>query len=201
MRSELVKRYLLLVVIGIGCVAADQATKVWARSALKSPERRYVDDDSDKKATITVIEDRLEFRLSFNRGSAFGMFNKTEGARWWLVVVGILALGLVVYLLHRPEGESTLFVVALSLVAGGAVGNLIDRILFGKVTDFVVVWLTEAFTWTWPWPAFNVADSVLVIGVGLMLVQIIYQAFHPEEEEERADQKEKPSKPKKQKKK
>lgn len=189
MKREILRRYLVLAAVGLSAVVADQATKIWARSALTSPEaRHYVEGQEGKKDTIVVITNRVEFRLSFNRGSAFGMFNDVEGARWWLVIVGLLALGLVFYLLHRPEGESTVFVVALSLVAGGAVGNQIDRILYGKVTDFVVVWLTDTFTWTWPWPAFNVADAVLVAGVGLMMVQIIYQGFQPEPEAQPEEQ-------------
>lgn len=194
MELTLKQRYLLMAAICTVSILADQLTKVWARGALRSPEPAdYIDQaELKKKEAIRIIEHRFEFRLSFNRGSAFGMFNRTEGARWWLVVVGIGALGLIGFLLHRPEGKNLLFVVALSLVAGGAIGNLIDRIAFGKVTDFIVVWLTSAISMTYPWPAFNVADAVLVMGVSAMVVQIIYTMIHPPPEEEEA----KPSKKK-----
>ena len=183
---SLKQRYILLAAIGASCILVDQLTKVWARSVLRSPEAvRYVEEPHDKKKdAVRLWERRIEFRLSYNKGSAFGMFNRTEGARWWLVLVGLAALGLIGYLLHRPEGNSKLFVIALSLVAGGAVGNLIDRILFGRVTDFIVVWVTESISWTNPWPSFNIADSVLVIGVGLMIFQIIYSMFYPPKEED-----------------
>ncbi len=183
---ELKSRYILLVSVALVSILADQATKVWARGALRSPEaRRYrvTDKESKKKATIEVIEKRVQFRLSFNRGASFGMFNDSRGsARWWLVITGLLALGIVAYFMHRPEAESRLFVVGLSLVAGGALGNLIDRILFGKVTDFIVVWLYKGIRWTWPWPAFNIADSVLVVGVSLIMIEIIREGIRSQRE-------------------
>lgn len=187
MRAEIKKRYVVLVLVGLASIAADQVTKIWARGALRSPEtRRYVSDPEDgKKDIISVVEDRIQFRLSFNRGAAFGLFSKAKGGRWWLIIVGIAALGLVFYLLHRPESESKMFLVALSLVAGGAIGNLWDRILYGKVTDFIVVWVTPSISWTWPWPAFNIADAVLVAGVGLMMLQILLTWREPEELEEK----------------
>ena len=183
---ELKSRYILLLSVALVSILADQATKVWARGALRSPEaRRYrvTKKESKKKATIPVIKKRVEFRLSFNRGASFGMFNDSRGsARWWLVITGLLALGIVAYFMHRPEADSKLFVVGLALVAGGAVGNLIDRILFGKVTDFIVVWLYKGIRWTWPWPAFNIADAVLVVGVGLIMIEIIREGIRAQRE-------------------
>ncbi len=176
---EAKKRYLLVGLVALVAVAADQATKIWARSVLRSPEARRMRSvgRDGKRDAIRIIPHRVEFRLSFNRGVAFGIFNDEEGsARWWLVLVGLAALGLVAYMIHRPEGESRLFLVALGLVSGGAVGNLIDRVLYGKVTDFVQVWLFRSIKITWPWPAFNVADAVLVIGVGLIVLQMILES-------------------------
>ncbi len=185
MRPEMKKRYLILAIVGLTSFAADQATKIWARSALRSPHaRRYVEDPDDgKQDRIPIIDGRFEFRLSFNPGAAFGMFADAKGGRWWLIIVGIFALGLIFYLLHRPEAESTTFITALSLVTGGAVGNLWDRILYGEVTDFIVVWVTERISWTWPWPAFNIADAALVVGVGLMMIQILFSWKDYEEAE------------------
>jgi len=191
MRAELKKRYLILALVGLSSFAADQVTKIWARGALRSPTaRRYIDDsENGKKDSISVIEKRVEFRLSFNKGAAFGMFADAKGGRWWLIIVGILAMGLIFYLLHRPEAESKLFLVALSLVTGGAIGNLWDRIFHGAVTDFIVVWLTKSIKVTWPWPAFNIADAVLVIGVGLMMIHILitWREDHLTEEKNTSD--------------
>ncbi len=185
---ELKARYILLLSVALLSIGADQVTKVWARGALRSPEaRRYrvTDSETNKKARIPVIGKRVEFRLSFNRGASFGMFNDAEGsARWWLVIVGLAALGIVGYFMHRPEADSRLFVTGLAFVAGGAMGNLIDRILFGKVTDFIVVWLYKGIRWTWPWPAFNVADAVLVVGVGLIMIEIIREGIRAHREGE-----------------
>jgi len=185
MTKELRTRYLVLVSVGLVCILADQVAKVWARGHLRSPEdRTYLAVSGPKKRVIKVVPHRIELRLSYNRGAAFGMFNEASGsARWWLVVVGLLALGVIGYLLHRPESKSRLFVVALAMVAGGALGNLTDRILFGKVTDYVVVWVFKSISWTNPWPAFNVADAVLVVGVALMMIQVIWDGFRQDREE------------------
>jgi len=117
---------------------------------------------------------RLWFILSFNPGAAFGLFNTTAGSRVFLSIIGLLALALIFYLLRRPESDSRLFVWALALVAGGAVGNLIDRIFLGVVTDFIWVWLTPSWRLVWPWPAFNIADIALVVGVGLMVPAMLF---------------------------
>ena len=176
---DLKKRYLIVGLIGLGAIVLDQATKVWARHALQSPEQRRLRTvPTHKKDAIRIIPHRVEFRLSFNRGIAFGVFNDKKGsARWWLVLVGLGALAVVAYMVHRPEGDSRLFLTALGLVTGGAVGNLIDRILFGKVTDFIQVWVFRSIKITWPWPAFNVADAALVVGVGLIVLQMILDAI------------------------
>jgi signal peptidase II len=117
---------------------------------------------------------RMWFVLSFNPGAAFGLFNDTAGSRVFLSIIGLLALALIFYLLRRPESDSKLFVWALALVAGGAVGNLIDRIVTGVVTDFIWVWLTPGWRLVWPWPAFNIADIALVVGVGLMVPAMLF---------------------------
>jgi signal peptidase II len=68
-------------------------------------------------------------------------------------------------MVHKAEDKQTGFIVALSLMAGGAIGNLIDRIAFGKVTDFVL-WKYNDFRW----PVFNIADIALSVAVGLFLI-------------------------------
>ncbi len=101
--------------------------------------------------------------LTFNRGMSFGLFNNGAGANatvFSLVAAAIVA-GLV-YWLYRVE--SGLLAIAIGLVIGGAVGNVIDRLWRGAVVDFL-----DFHIGAWHWPAFNIADSAICIGVAAML--------------------------------
>ena len=82
--------------------------------------------------------------------------------------MALAAFGLVIYYLRKTEDHATRLHVALGLVGGGAIGNLIDRVLYGRVTDFIVWHVKEH-----EWPAFNIADAALCIGVGLMLLDML----------------------------
>ena len=115
----------------------------------------------------TVIDGFWDWRLSMNPGSAFGLFSSQNGARVFLSIVGIAAVGGMLWMLRKARPDQRILHWALALVAGGAVGNLIDRIYFGVVTDFVL-WHYEHHEW----PVFNVADVVLVAGVALMFIDI-----------------------------
>jgi signal peptidase II len=116
---------------------------------------------------VHVIDGFWEWRLSMNRGSAFGLLSSQSGARIALSVVGIIAVFGMLWMLRKARPDQRILHWALALVAGGAVGNLIDRIYFGVVTDFVV-WHYQSHEW----PVFNVADVVLVAGVILMFLDI-----------------------------
>jgi signal peptidase II len=119
-----------------------------------------------------VIDDKFILRYSENPGVAFGMFQKLPGGRIILTVVAFIALALVISYLRKTDATQRRLQVALGLIFGGAVGNLIDRIALGAVTDFLVV---DVGIWPLnPWPAFNVADAALVIGVGLMALDMIW---------------------------
>jgi signal peptidase II len=84
-----------------------------------------------------------------------------------LSIVGVAAVIGMVYMLRKSRADQRILHWALGLVAGGAVGNLIDRIVHGMVTDFIL-WKYK----THEWPVFNIADVVLVVGVGLMFIDI-----------------------------
>ena len=118
-------------------------------------------------APVKVIDGVWDWRLSMNPGSAFGLFSSQAFARVALSVVGIGAVFAMLYMLRKARPDQRILHWALALVAGGAVGNLVDRIYFGVVTDFVL-WKYQ----THEWPVFNVADIVLVVGVGLMFIDI-----------------------------
>lgn len=140
-------------------IVLDQWTKVLARTHLK-PLGPF-----GKK---TLIANYFDLRYSENTGVAFGMFQNLPGGKYWLSLVGVLALGLVVYYLAKSGPRQLRLHVALGLVFGGAIGNLIDRIYFSRVTDFIV-WHVGRHEW----PAFNVADAALVVGVGLMALDML----------------------------
>jgi signal peptidase II len=158
------RRWNIFLIIGFVTLVADQVTKLWARSALPtmvaSNGQRY-------GVARPVVENFFDWRLSFNKGSAFSLFGEMSGARVFLTVVGIAAVLIILYMLHKAQDDRTRLIAALGLVAGGAVGNLIDRIAFGQVTDFIV--------WKYydkEWPTFNIADVALVIGVGLLFLDM-----------------------------
>jgi signal peptidase II len=143
-------RYRIFSIVAILGLVADQLTKMWARGNL-APGK--------PQAWFSL----WSWDLSFNPGSAFGLFSSQAGARWALTIVGIVAaIAILVMLAKRNDGERWL-AAALGLVFSGALGNVIDRLLYGKVTDFI--------SWhvgTTKWPTFNVADAALVIGVVLL---------------------------------
>lgn len=186
---QLKQKILIVASVGLVTMAADQATKIWARGALLGPGEMNLTAESGKRAVIPVVGSQpgVEFRLAFNKGSAFGLFSGTSGSRVFLSIIGLFALGLIFYLLKRPESDSRLFVWALAFVAGGAVGNLIDRIALGEVTDFIWVWITPSIRLVWPWPAFNIADIGLVVGVGLMIPSMLFYRAPPEDKEDPKD--------------
>jgi signal peptidase II len=130
----------------LAAVAVDQATKSWALEALR-------DGPIDLFWT-------LRFRLAFNSGAAFSL---GEGMPWLFAILAIGVVGFLVYLAGRTRLRPAA-AVALGLVAGGAVGNLIDRLFRshdGAVVDFIDL--------QW-WPVFNVADSCLTVGILLLIL-------------------------------
>lgn len=102
-----------------------------------------------------------------NTGVAFGMFAHPgrAGSSWLLTLFGLGALGLIATLFRRTAAQDRLLLGALALVLGGAVGNLLDRIWSGAVTDFIAVYIGS-----YRWPDFNIADSAISIGLVLILL-------------------------------
>ena len=115
---------------------------------------------------VPVVDQYWDWELSMNPGSAFGLFAR-DNARIFLSIVGIAAVLGMIWMLRKARKDQRVLHWALALVAGGAIGNLVDRIYYGVVTDFVLLnWHGHG------WPIFNVADIVLVVGVGLMFIDI-----------------------------
>ena len=153
------RKYVLFGVFAAVSIALDQWTKVLAREVL-----RPLDPYHPK----VVIDGFFKLRYSENRGVAFGMLQEMTGGRIVLTLMAVGAFALVLYYLRKSEPQATRLHVALGLVGGGAIGNLIDRMIYGRVTDFIV-WHVKDHEW----PAFNIADAALCIGVGLMVLDMV----------------------------
>lgn len=109
-----------------------------------------------------VIPGLFNLTLTFNPGAAFGLWsNLPPGWRELALTLSIaVALGVVIFFLRHPSYQSAIAKVSLAAILGGAVGNVIDRTIYGSVIDFLDVYLGEQH-----WPAFNVADSAISLGV------------------------------------
>ena len=135
-------------------IALDQLTKHIALGALQP------------YAPHEVIPGLLNWTLAFNTGAAFSFLHDAGGWQRWLfsALAITVSLVLIVWLRRLPRSDWRT-ALPLSLVIGGALGNLIDRVRFGHVTDFIEVYYGQ-----WSWPAFNIADSAICVGAVLLIV-------------------------------
>ena len=152
-------RYLL---VSLGVLVLDQWTK-W-----------LVEVHLPHHTTQPIIPGFLNLNHVRNTGVAFGLFASDVGGGWLLTLLGLAALAAVsLYFWFAPTRDRSLL-VALALVVGGAVGNLIDRVSSGAVTDFI-----DVYVGVHHWPSFNVADSAISIGIVLMAID----SFRPHRRE------------------
>jgi signal peptidase II len=142
----------------VGVVVLDQATKALVRARL------------DLHESVTVIRDLFDLTRVHNTGAAFGLLNAVDFPfkTAVLAVIAVAALAVLGFYAAMLPMEQRLARVGLSLVLGGATGNLIDRITFGHVVDFVDVYWRGWHFW-----AFNVADAAITIGVALMILDLL----------------------------
>lgn len=144
--------------VSAAVIWADMVTKEWAATALTLYRPRE-------------IFSWLNLTLAHNYGAAFSFLSEASGWQRWFfaTLAAVISLTLVVWVLRLPRRDwRTAF--ALSLVIGGAIGNLVDRIRYGYVIDFI-----DAHYAGWHWPAFNVADSAITCGVILLLLDALLQ--------------------------
>ena len=139
-------------------VLLDQVTKLWAdRTLAGSPP-------------VTVIENFFHFTYHRNTGGVFGLFagSASMGRKFFFVAFSCLALVLVLHLIREWGRESLLALSALALISGGALGNLVDRVAYGEVIDFI--------DWHWyshHWPTFNIADSSITVGTAILVFTVL----------------------------
>jgi signal peptidase II len=163
---------LAFAVILVATVAADQVSKAWARTLPVHPTECVQPRDMLAYRCIgvprPVIEGYWEWELAYNPGVAFSMFTSfggNTGVQVILSLIAVLALVGITVLALRTDPAERWKRAAYAMVAGGALGNLVDRLNDGAVTDFVRWRIHEH-----RWPIFNVADAALLIGVAVLLI-------------------------------
>ncbi|KZK74222.1 MAG: lipoprotein signal peptidase [Pelodictyon luteolum] len=157
----------LFTMIALSVIAADQLTKQLAVSFLR-----------DMQQSITIIPGFFSFTYAENRGVAFGM--EFAPPFILLMLTGAIVLGVLVFV-ARSRNRSPLFLSAFALIAGGGIGNMIDRIASGRVTDFIYfdLYKGELFGhWVSLWPIFNIADSAITIGACMLV--LFYNRIFPD---------------------
>ena len=124
---------------------------------------------------LGITEEVLPFMnwlLLLNPGAAFSFLAQSSGwQRWFFTILGLAASLYILWLLRKNQSDKILS-WALSLILGGALGNVLDRIMFGSVVDFI-----DLHYGNWHWPAFNIADSAISIGAALIVFSELRKSF------------------------
>ncbi|AMV71141.1 lipoprotein signal peptidase [Desulfuromonas sp. DDH964] len=148
-------RYRLLAIVTAVVLVLDQATKL------------YVDSHFRLHESVTVLENFFHFTYVRNKGAAFGIFADSAIRIPFFITVSLVAAVGILWYLRRLKDNQKLVCFSLALIFSGALGNLIDRVRFGEVIDFI-----DVHWYQYHWPAFNVADSAISVGVTLLLVDL-----------------------------
>jgi signal peptidase II len=170
---DLAGRWPYFVIAGV-VLAFDQISKVLADAHLRGA------------SAVEIVPGFFNFAYSRNRGGLFGYFS--DLADPWrtilLTLLPLVAIGLITLFIARSEQTHRGTRIGLGLILGGAVGNLIDRVVRGEVIDFLDVYVSSEGLANWliktlgtaHWPTFNIADSAIVVGAGLLILDL----FRPE---------------------
>jgi signal peptidase II len=176
-----IKHIILAITVPVVAIL-DQLTKMWANSALKP----LAEEAEARNRFVTVIDGFFRFRYAENTGAAWSLFRDTSASFRvpFFIIVTLLAIGFIFWFYRRLEPKQRLLALAVSLLLGGAVGNLIDRIRFGYVVDFVDWYVSFSgklnlglFTieaGEKHWPTFNVADAAITVGIVLLMVEMLF---------------------------
>ena len=151
--------YLRYLAIALITLLLDQLSKWSALSNLK----------------MGVPEQVLPFMnwlLLFNPGAAFSFLAQGSGwQRWFFTAIGLAACIYIIWLIRKSQNDK-LLCIALSLILGGALGNVLDRLMYGAVVDFIDLHYAN-----WHWPAFNIADSAICIGAAIIIWGELRKSF------------------------
>jgi len=150
--------------IALAIIAIDQVTKIYFNTQFQFGER------------VNILP-FFDFTLLFNRGAAFSFLASEEGwQRWFFTGLGVIASIVIAVLLYRNPGQRR-FALALTLIMGGALGNVIDRMVYGHVVDFLLFYWRD-----WYYPAFNIADMAITGGAILLVIDELLRARKPRAE-------------------
>jgi len=149
---------ILIGIIFAFSISTDQITKWWAVNALKNG------------SSIKLIGNFLRFTYAENKGAAFSML---QNQLWFFIIVTIVMLAVLAYIYFKTKNIAPLSKLSIAMIAGGAVGNFIDRVRLGYVVDFIDVRFGNFYNF----PIFNIADSFVVSGTFLMIILILFNKF------------------------
>jgi len=124
--------------------------------------------------TITVIPGFFNLTHLRNKGAAFSLLAGAPAVfrSVFFTTITLIAVAVIIVLIRKTHER--FLVVSFSLIAGGAVGNVIDRFRYGAVMDFINLYIWEKFSFLNPWPTFNIADSAISIGVALLAIDMLF---------------------------
>ena len=153
------KKYKTLLLIIVGMVFLDQATKL------------YIDSNMELHQSIQVIKNFFQITYIRNSGAAFGILSgfKSLWLTLFFMLISVVAVGIIMFFYHKTPENQRLILVSFALIMSGAIGNFIDRVFYGEVIDFLYFHWYQHY-----WPAFNVADSCITIGVSLLLWDMVF---------------------------
>lgn len=162
--------YVFLAVVAVCALAADLTTKWWAKSTLSGFDRH-----AHGAKRLEIIKGHAEFVFAQNPGGAWSFLRSVPDAlrRPFFLVISVAAIVFIVSIYRRIRPEQWALRWGLPLALGGAIGNLVDRIRYGWVVDFIDVFVKSGGHER-HWPTFNVADIAIVLGVGLMAVDMLF---------------------------
>ncbi len=149
---------LMWVWISLLVVILDQVSKLWMDSSLSFNQ------------PVNILP-FFDLRLLYNEGAAWSFLADAGGwQRWFLSGLSLIVSGVLVVWLAQLGRKQVWLAIALALILGGALGNLIDRVIYGHVIDFIDIYYQQ-----WHWPAFNIADSAISVGAVMLVVDAILE--------------------------
>lgn len=143
----------ILLLTGLGILIADQLTKALVVASLLPGQQ------------VRVVGDLVQVWHAQNRGAAFSLF---QGGSIFFLLVSVLSLGMVAYFHRSLRARAWWVHLVLGIILGGTLGNFVDRLRQGYVTDWISIGLGET-----RWPTFNVADSSIVVGIGALVLYLL----------------------------
>ncbi len=153
---------ILIGIIFAVSIVLDQLTKKWAVGVLKDG------------SSIKVIGDFLRFTYAENRGAAFSIL---QDQRFFFIITTVVMLTVMAYIYFKTKNITKLSKLSIAMIAGGAIGNFLDRLRLGYVVDFIDVRFGSFYNF----PIFNIADSFVVCGTILMIFLILFNRFEKSE--------------------